>query len=503
MIQRSLTPFYDFVDSSALWKVVAHAADRDRLLRATARVSPGLFAGWTSGGRWRRARHLCLLDQGLVEAIDAAAAGQLDGLTVSMPPQHGKSELCSRFLPAWYLARYPERRVILVGYEADFAAAWGRKARSLLEQFGGELGVRVAPDSAAARRWDLLGRDGGMSTAGVGGPITGKGAHLLIIDDPIKNDEQARSAAFRRKQWEWWQSVASTRLRPGGLSLVIQTRWHRDDLTSRILTHAAETGRPWRSIRLGAIAEPGDPLGRAPGEALWPETYSIEKLQAIRAAHTHYYWQAMYQQSPVADGAAEWSDSCFGPDIWFDEWPRHWICRVVALDPSKGSESKFGDYSAFVMLLVDADGRHYVEADLTRMNTQALVEQAIEIQRTFFPDVFAIETNQFQELLMDEVVRIAGQRRIPMPIVPCANHVSKLVRIRRLTSLLARGLIRFKGNSTGTKLLVEQLRDFPNGHHDDGPDALEMAVRAAAGLMAAPDGSGAAWMAEPYVVRGG
>ena len=133
------------------------------------------------------------LDAAITHAIAAAEAGKLDGLVVSMPPQHGKSELCSKYLPAWYLGTHPDRRVILTSYEADFAASWGRKARDLLEAWGWLFGVRVSRRSSAARRWDLEDREGGMTTAGVGGPITGKGAHLLIVDDPVKNDEEARS----------------------------------------------------------------------------------------------------------------------------------------------------------------------------------------------------------------------------------------------------------------------------------------------------------------------
>ncbi|MFH1268597.1 MAG: terminase family protein, partial [Planctomycetota bacterium] len=213
----------------------ASASELAELERNLTLLSPATLAWMISRGRWQPARHLMLLNQAILEAIDEAAAGKLDGLVVSMPPQHGKSELSSKYLPAWYVGTFPERRVILVGYEADFAANWGYKAREVLAQCGQLFGVRVVRTRSAAHRWDLEGREGGMTTAGVGGPITGKGAHLLIIDDPVKNDEEARSATRRQKQWEWWQSVASTRLRPGGLVMLIQTRWHRDDLSGRIL----------------------------------------------------------------------------------------------------------------------------------------------------------------------------------------------------------------------------------------------------------------------------
>lgn len=479
----NLSSVYDAIASLPSLSRFATESDWQQIARELIRVSPGAFALWSNPTTYRLPPHLRLLDQAIVEAIDEAAAGRLDGLAVSMPPQHGKSELCSKYLPAWYLGNFPDRRVILVSYEADFAASWGRKARELLTEHGGAFGVSIASRSAAARRWDIAGREGGMSTAGVGGPITGKGAHLLIIDDPIKNDAEARSPHCREKQWEWWQSVASTRLRPGGLTVVVQTRWHRDDLTGKILAQAAEAGRTWRQIKLTALAEPNDPLGRPIGAPLWPEVYTLERLEAIRATRTNYYWQALYQQSPVTDGGTEWPDSCFGHDIWFDDWPGEGRCRVVALDPSKGTDAKFGDDSAFVMLLVGPDDRLYIDADLAVRNTQTIVDLAIDIQQRFRPDWFGVEINQFQELLADQILAAADARNIPIPLMGIQNNVNKLVRIRRLTPLLMRGRLRFKGDSPGARRLVDQLRDFPHGDHDDGPDALEMAIRTASELL--------------------
>jgi predicted phage terminase large subunit-like protein len=439
-------------------------------------TSPGSFAMIASQGRWTPARHLAYLDRAITQSIEEAERGELEGLMVSMPPQHGKSELCSKYLPAWYLGRYPDRRVILASYEADFASSWGRKARDLVDHWGHLFGISVNRSSGAANRWDLEGRDGGMTAAGVGGPITGKGAHLLIVDDPIKNDEEARSITFREKLWDWWQSVATTRLRPGALIVVIQTRWHRDDLTGRILAQAKETGHKWWTVKFPALAEEQDILGRQPGEALWPDVFTKERLEKVKDNRTNYYWQAMYQQQPQAEGSAEWPDSFFGPDIWFDEWPRDWECKIVALDPSKGVESKFGDYSAFVKVMLS---RHklWIDADLAIRNTSVIAEQAVEIQRTFNPDWFGIEVNQFPELLAGDIISRGDELRVHMPIYGIHNRVKKVVRIRRLTSYLSQDCLRFKANSKGAKLLVEQLRDFPNGDHDDGPDALEMAIR--------------------------
>ncbi len=191
----------------------------------------------------------------------------------------------------------------------------------------------------------------------------------------------------------------------------------------------------------------------------------------------------MYQQDPQAEGGTEWPADWFGPEIWFNEWPESWQCRTVALDPSKGTDSKFGDYSAFVMLVVGVDGTLYVDADLALRNTSVIVDDALTIQRWFQSNGFGIETNQFQSLLADELGRRAVETNTIVPIFGFNNYTNKLVRIRSLTQYLSKRRIRFKGGSRGAQLLVEQLRDFPLADHDDGPDALEMAIRLAADLL--------------------
>lgn len=470
-----------FSASSLNWANENELASLERNLVTS---SPAALAIAASHGKWRGARHLMWLDRELLAAIDDARAGHLDGLVVCMPPQHGKSELCSKYLPAWYLGTFPERRVILTGYEADFAAQWGRRARDVLHEWGPAFGVRVSSKSSAVNRWDLEGSSGGMMTAGVAGPITGKGAHLLIIDDPIKNDAEARSAFLRQKQFDWWQSTASTRLRAGGLTLLIQTRWHRDDLAGRILREAKSNGERWRELKLPALAEDRDPLRRAPGEPLWPEVYSLGHLERIRDRQTNYYWRSLYQQDPIAEGNTEWPDSYFGPSIWFDEWPQDCLCRAMALDPSKGRETtRLGDYSAFVMAQLQPGGPFYIDADLEQRNVAEIAERAVFLMSTFRPHAFGVETNQFQELLAGEIERLARPLYLNVPIYHLNNHVAKVVRIRQLTMHLAQGRYRFKRNSRGAQLLVQQLRDFPHGEHDDGPDALEMVLRVTLGIL--------------------
>lgn len=181
----------------------------------------------------------------------------------------------------------------------------------------------------------------------------------------------------------------------------------------------------------------------------------------------------------ITQDGAEWPAEYFNPSIWFNDWPNDLTVKACSLDPSKGKDSKFGDYSAFVQLGRDRQGTLYVDADLLRAPAEFVVQHAVELNRTFRPDVFAIETNQFQELLAAAIAKEGRSSGFPIPVVPMVNTVNKLVRIRRLGPYLAQGAVRFKGGSPGAKLLVQQLRDFPLAGHDDGPDAMELALRAA------------------------
>ncbi len=224
-------------------------------------------------------------------------------IIVTMPPRHGKSEFVSRWLLVWFLELWPRKRIILASYEAGFAAIWGRKTRNAIEANPGALTTRIAQDSSAADRWDTT-EGGGMVTAGVGGSITGRGADLLVLDDAAaKNRAQAGSAAWRDAVWDWWTSTARTRLEPHGTIIHVQTRWNEDDLAGRLLR--ADKVNHWKVVNFPAIAEADDVLGRKPGEALWPERYPLEALEALRvgpAAVSSRDWAALYQQRPAPEG---------------------------------------------------------------------------------------------------------------------------------------------------------------------------------------------------------
>lgn len=419
------------------------------------------MARWASDWRWQSADHLKVLNNCLCDI----AEGHIDRLLVMMPPRHGKSELVSRYTPPWWLARFPDRKVILASYEADFAASWGRRARDVMEDVGHKFHVRVRQDSHAANRWQLAGREGEMVTAGVGGPITGRGAHLLIIDDPVKNAEEAQSPTMRERAWEWWQSTALTRLEPGGACVVMMTRWHTDDLAGRIL--AAEPSR-WHVVSLPALAEPGDPLGRKPGQPLWPDRYPAPVLAELRNAMSAYWWQALYQQSPVAREGGMFR--------------RDWLA-VVTRAPEKARRARYWDFAATAPAkgsdpdwtvgckLAESDGDYWVEDVVRLRGTPGEVERTIHAT--------ANRDGPETTIVLEQEPGASGKSMVDYYIRSLAGSTvrgwrptgSKEVRADPVASQAEAGHVKLV-EATWNKELLDELELFPLGVHDDQVDAL-------------------------------
>ncbi len=403
----------------------------------------------------------------LSEALVEAVAGRSPRLLVTMPPRHGKSELISHYAPIWYLNKYPERRVMLASYEADFAASWGRKVRNTIVQNEAILQVRIAGDSAAANRWDTT-AGGGMVTAGVGGPLTGRGANLLIVDDPVKNAEEAASQVYREKTWDWWASTAYTRLEPGGAAVVVMTRWHEDDLAGRLLRESEQGGERWTSLRLPALAEAGDPLGREPGEALWPYRYDEAALERIQQAVGSRVWSALYQQSPHPTEGAMFQRAWF-PIV--DAAPAD--CRRVRYWDLAATEARAGsdpDWTAGC-LLAKKDGIYYVQ-DMRRIRGTPLQVEAL-IRQTAELDGRATHIWMEQEPGSSGVNTIDHYtRRVLAGYVFRGNRTtgSKTERAAPLASQAEAGNVRLvRGPWVGA--FLDELESFPLGAHDDQVDA--------------------------------
>src|SRR5579871_6424147 len=294
------------------WAVAAGCASGDSITPVAvpstldaflATSSPAAFAHTTSGGRWHLAPHLALINRYLL----ALAARQITRLIITLPPRHGKSSIISRYLPAWWLGTFPDQNVILMSYGADLATFWSARSREVFDRWGPAC-FRLHTDSRsrAGGHWGVAGHDGWMEAVGVGGSITGKGAHLMVVDDPIKNAEEADSPLMREKTWDWFNSTAYTRLEPGGVCVVIVTRWHQDDMVGRIIKEMAENpaAEKWTVINLPALAVTDEQpfphgIGRKTGEALWPARYDLTALTRIRNRLTTRWWNALYMQRPT------------------------------------------------------------------------------------------------------------------------------------------------------------------------------------------------------------
>lgn len=339
----------------------------------------------------------------------------------------------------------------------------------------------------------------------------------LIVCDDLQNDDHIVSSLQRERTDRWFHC---TLLKAGTRETNIvnlATALHRDALAMQLYRTAG-----WQSHIFPAVLRWPDRLdlweqweriycdwertdARAAArtfydtqraamdcgaELLWPEEEDLYALMCMRIESGRAAFDREKQGSPANPDLCEWPESYFGPEAWFDEWPRQLAIKTLALDPSKGRDARHGDYSAFVLLGITNDGVMYVEADLARRPTPQIVAEGVELYRRFRPDAFGMEVNHFQELLGDEFARAFRAQGLP----ECApwtieNHVPKLVRIRRLGPLLAQRRLRFRTASPGTRLLVNQLRDFPTADHDDGPDALEMAIRLAQELTQTDDAS--------------
>ena len=272
---------------------------RKRLLPFVERFNPDYNAGWVH-------KDICRRLEQFSRDVEAKKSPRL---MLFMPPRHGKSTLASIAFPAWHLGRHPNHEFISCSYSGSLAMGFSRKVRSLLRDpsYKTAFKTRLDPDSQSAEAW-LTTNGGGYVAAGVGGGITGKGAHVLVIDDPVKNREDAESQNNREANWDWYTSTAYTRLAPGGGVLVILTRWHDDDLAGKLLRATTEGGDEWTVVKYPAMAEEDEEF-RKTGEPLHPARYDIDSLQRIQRAVGPRDWSALYQQNPVADDGDYFSRS--------------------------------------------------------------------------------------------------------------------------------------------------------------------------------------------------
>lgn len=471
--------------------------------------SPAAMALEVSNGRWWLVPHLDLLNQALVflsqrkapvwfiRQLGYEVEGDPDDLLpftrliVEMPPRHGKSELVSRYFPAWYLGTHPTHRVILTSYEANFARSWGRKARDLLKEHGVRLfGVSVAKDSEAANDWEIEGSEGGMATAGVGGPITGRGANLFISDDAVKNAEEAASLTIQQRNADWWDSTAYTRLEPDGVAVVMATRWHVADLTGHILAVQDEDGdkdgdlenERWYVLKLPALAEDNDVLGRAEGEALWPQRYPVTRLRRIRERIGSYFFGALYQQHPApAEGGLfdrRWWKSYRREDIAW-RWQNGELRGGSFVDTAQ-TVNEGSDYSVIATWLTDGVNAYLWDVRRGRWTFPELVRQCVDVRERHHVPIYIEQVPWSLALIETLKTGLDGinSTATVSGVVPWKlgeyTEKSKRARAEAASPFCEAGNLHLPYEAVWKGEFIEEHALFPKGAHDDQVDTTSM-----------------------------
>lgn len=433
---------------------------------------------------------LDVIDRELVHLAD----GHIDRLMIFMPPQEGKSVRASQRFVEWLLHKDPDLRVAIVSYADEMARRWGSDIKLDVETFNGyedtaDLGIRLRADSRAAGRWQIEGRKGGVYCVGVGGALTGKPVDLLVIDDPIKDLEQAQSAVYRERAQRFWQAVAVPRLGPGARCVLIQTRWHEADLAGWLL--ANEPGR-WRVVSIPAIAESADdPLGREPGEPM-VSARGERDWAGIRASVGEYVWSALYQQrpAPAAGGLFKRAKLRFWTPMLADQ-SRHgrtngrrvdlagralylddcW--RFLTVDLAASTKTS-ADYTAAAAWAIGPDGDLVLlEAARARIEETDHWSLVRPLRERWAADTVFVESRMFGTTMVIDATR-AG-----VPVAELKADTDKVTRALPATARADAGRLWLPTGESSTDV-VDELLAFPNGAHDDYVDVVSYAARAAA-----------------------
>jgi predicted phage terminase large subunit-like protein len=425
------------------------------------RLTPCRVAERLTAGNYKRYRHIQFISRIIAQKVAKGGAR----LIISMPPRHGKSWLISRWVPAWFLSHWPGKNVILTSYEAGFASSWGRAVRNAIQEHSAALGVAVSQDSSAADRWDTT-AGGGMITAGAGGPITGRGGHLIIIDDPIKNQEEADSPTYRQRTIDWFQSTLYTRAEPGASIVLLMTRWHQRDLAGFLLSDENETHKAWEEIRIPAIAEEGDPLGRELGEALCPERYDVGALSGIRKAVGSRVWAAEYQQRPSAEEGniirREWIRR-------YEKTPEKFDEQILSLDATFTGKAT-SDFVALEVWGRKGTQKYLLDIVHDRLGITGTIDALLRISRKYPTATTKLIEAAANGYAIEELLkgRVSG-------LILWAPEGDKVSRLNAVAPQFEAGNV-FVPITTWADEFIDEIVTFPSAAHDDRVDACTMAL---------------------------
>jgi len=421
-------------------------------------------------GQWKRASHLDLV----CKELERIMRGENDRLMIFMPPRHGKSMCVTETFPSYFLGHYPHKRVMELSYGAELAQEFGKKNRDKVFEYGYDVfRIRLSNQQATKTNWKIEGTDGGMYSVGFFGSVTGRGADLLIVDDPIRNRAEAESQTYREKIWAEYQSTVATRLHPGGAVIIILTRWHEDDLAARLLNPEFGKVEDWKILSLPAICDKEDDLlGRKIGESLWAvggydEEWAAQKKENVGT----YAWNSLYQQRPTPS-----SGGLFKRE-WWQKW-RELPGDLFDFVQSWDCTFKDANTSDFVV------GQVWARSKKNPAN-RYLLDQ-VRARMTFTETVEAVRTlsakwkQTTRKLIEDKANGTAVMdvlRKEVHGLVPVEPMGGKVVRAHAVTACVEAGNVFIPDASIAPWVhdFIEELSSFPSGAHDDQVDAMTQA----------------------------
>jgi predicted phage terminase large subunit-like protein len=458
---RSLIPLVDEAERAKIMMLLEY--DRiDKCKESFIYFASHMWPGFISG------KH----HQIMANAFERVAKGELKRLIINMPPRHTKSEFASYLLPAWFLGKFPEKKIIQTAHTAELAVGFGRKVRNLVssEAFSRVFDTKLSSDSKAAGRWNT-GAGGDYFAIGVGGAVTGKGADLLIIDDPHSEQEakQGNPAVFDNV-YEWYTSGPRQRLQPGGAIIIVMTRWSKRDLTGQILKNVSKDGVDnWEVIEFPAILPSGTPL--------WPGFWKKEELEAIKAEIPVAKWEAQYQQNPTSEEGAIIKREYWR--IWESDTPP--VCDYVIQSWDTAFEkSNRADYSACTTwgVFQHPDSLGNLKTNIiildsfkARMEFPELKQKAFDMYKEWEPDTLIVEKKAAGAPLIYEL----RQTGILLEEYTPGKGSDKIARVNAISDLFASGVV-WCPETRWADELMEDLAAFPNGEHDDLVDSTSQAL---------------------------
>lgn len=454
---------------------------RRRLIEFIKQFHPRYKAGWVHHDICKR----------LEKFAADVEAGLSPRLMLLMPPRHGKSQIASKLYPAWHLGHYPHHEFIGCSYNISLALDFSREIRDVIKSAAYEKlfpGTKLNPEFMSAESWRLASKTGvgagGYNAAGIGGGITGKGAHVLVIDDPVKNAEEAESVDIRQKIHDWYKSTAYTRLAPGGGVLVIQTWWHDDDLAGRIMKDMKDDPEAdqFEIVKYPAIAEEDEEF-RAEGEALHPERYDLEALLRIKRTLGLRYWSALYQQNPISTEGAYFTKENFR---FRDQTPSEEHMAIYqAWDLAiSDDQQKANNWTVGITIGIDWDDMvHVLERVRIKTNDSSVIENEMIDMYARYKSVagFGVEDGQIWKTMRSSLKKRAVERRVYMNLDDKQNILQpvkdKVVRARPLQGRMQNNRVTFPKGASWVDEMITEFVKFPAGAQDDQIDALAWAVQ--------------------------